>query len=388
MNISSIDVYPVTLPLKQNFSTSRGQVGNKNAGAPHVYVRIRTDEGLCGWGEARPSPRWSYETLESVVSAIRNYFAEAIEGVSIFNLEKIHTLMDQQIASGLTRGQPIAKAAIDMAVMDLIGKATKQPLSQVWFSEQKDRIALSYLISVKTEEEAIEKAEVAKVAGYTGIDLKIGFDPKRDIEIVRNVKKVHPDAFLRVDANQGYSLKEAMQVSKKLEEIGVDVLEQPLAASDLLGHAELRKYTEIPIALDESVWTPADVARAIEFRACDAIVIKVTKMGGLSKAKNCGEIAKAAGFDLLGGGLTESSLGLYASSHLFHSLNITTPVDLNGPMFLQDDPSKIKADVENGQVKLPFGNGIGWEVDLEKLRSLHTAHNKPRTITAKVFREG
>src|SRR5699024_10710209 len=122
--------------------------------------------------------------------------------------------------------------------------------------------------------------------------------------------------FFRVDANQAYQLKEAMKLSKEMESIGIDVFEQPLSANDLEGHAKLRHFTTLPIALDESVWTPADLIRAIQMDACDTIVIKVTKMGGLSSAMECGRIAKAAEKDMLGGGLTESSLALLGSAHL------------------------------------------------------------------------
>lgn len=355
--------------MKQDFSISGGQVGNKTSGAPHVYVRIRTESGAEGWGEARPSHRWSYETIETVVSSIRNYFAPVLIGVNILHVDKIHQMMDQQIAAGMTRGQPIAKSAIDMALMDAIGKLTKQSLADIWLTERQEKIDLSYLISVKTVEEAIEKAKIAKVEGYQGVDVKIGIDPKQDIAILRAVKEIVPELYFRVDANQAYHLKEAMYLAKALEEIGVDVFEQPLAAGDFLGHAKLREFTTVPIALDESIWTPADVVRAIQFQSCDVIVIKTTKMGGLTKAKQCGEIAAAAGLQMLGGGLTESSLCLYASGHLFHALGITTPVDLNGPLFLKDDPSKIKAEIKNGEVILPEGDGIGWEVSDEKLNA-------------------
>ncbi|RDW20652.1 mandelate racemase/muconate lactonizing enzyme family protein [Oceanobacillus chungangensis] len=368
MQISAIDVFPVHLPMLQSFSISGGKVGDKNAGAPHVYVKVTTDDGIEGWGEARPSHRWSYETIETVVTTINNYFVDALKGVSIFALEEIHYIMDKQIASGITRGQPIAKAAIDMAVLDAIAKTIHQPIVHSWFTEPQNMITLSYLISVSNEEEAAEKARIAKAEGYSGVDVKIGINPGKDLAILKTIKEILPDVYFRVDANQAYHLKDAMRLCKGMEEIGISVFEQPLVAGDLIGHAKLREFTTIPIALDESIWTPADVVRAIQLSACDMIVIKVTKMGGLSRAKRCGDIAKAAGLELLGGGLTESSLGLYASAHLFQALDIATPVDLNGPLFLADDPSKEMAVIQEGKIQLPKGNGIGWIVDKKKLK--------------------
>ncbi|MFC4025070.1 mandelate racemase/muconate lactonizing enzyme family protein [Oceanobacillus longus] len=368
MYISKVEVFPVNLPMLQNFSISGGQVGNRQAGAPHVYVRLITEDGIEGWGEARPSHRWSYETIESVVSTIKSYFVDVLIGLPIYELDEIHRVMDKQIASGITRGQPIAKAAIDMAIMDTIAKSNQQSLGHLWFTKPEEEIALSYLISVSNKGEAEEKAKIAKSEGYTGVDVKIGIDTEKDIDILKSIKEILPDAFFRVDANQAYQLKDAMRLCRAMEDIGVDVFEQPLSAGDLAGHAKLREFTTIPIALDESIWTPEDVIRAIQLQACDVIVIKATKMGGLSIAKRCGDIAIAAGLRLLGGGLTESSLGLYASAHLFHALGIKTPVDLNGPLFLKDDPSRQMATIQEGKIKLPNGQGIGWEVDQEKLR--------------------
>src|SRR5690625_4520984 len=103
MNIKMIDVYPLNLPMKQNFSISGGQVGSQQAGAPHVYVKVTTADGVEGWGESRPSHRWSYETLESVVSTIKNYFMNELKGLSVLDLKTIHQVMDGQIAAGLTR---------------------------------------------------------------------------------------------------------------------------------------------------------------------------------------------------------------------------------------------------------------------------------------------
>src|SRR5690625_3889948 len=186
--------------MLQNFSISGGQVGNQNIGAPHVYVRITTTRGIEGWGEARPSNRWSYETLESVTSTIRNYFSDELKGISVLDIKGVQQAMDGQIAAGLTRGQPIAKAAIDMAVMDVAAKTLNQPLNHLWLAEPKDNISLSYLISVDNVKDAKEKAQVAKREGYSGLDVKIGINTKKDVEILKAIKNIVPDLFFRVDA--------------------------------------------------------------------------------------------------------------------------------------------------------------------------------------------
>ncbi|GIQ66321.1 mandelate racemase [Paenibacillus cisolokensis] len=367
MRITDVELFPLKLPMKQHFTISNGRVGDASGGAPHVYVRITADNGAFGWGEARPSHRWSYETLETVSSTIKDYLRPLLLGMEATDLRSIHAAMNREIRAGLGSGQPIAKAAIDTALHDLIGNAFGMPLAQMWHGSPAAGIKLSYLISTASPEEAAAKAAYARENGYEGVDVKIGLDPQQDIAILEAVKAAAPDLFFRVDANQAYNLPQAVALAKQMERIGVDVFEQPLPANNLHGHAELRKKTTIPIALDESIWTPGDVMQAIRLEACDTIVVKLTKMGGLSGAKLCGEIAREAGFELLGGGLTESTLGLTASAHLFRYLGIKRPVDLNGPIFLADDPVEAGPVITEGDVELPQGAGIGCTISMDKI---------------------
>jgi len=369
MTIAKVEVFPLILPMKQNFSIAGGSVGSTAEGAPHVYVKITDEEGCFGWGEARPSRRWSYETPESVTSSLERYLGPALIGLPIDDWDALHRAMNREIAGSLHVGQPIAKAAIDMAMHDLVARRRRMRLPELWQSPFRGTIPLSYLISVSTPEEAEAKARAAVSEGYAGVDVKIGFDPRRDIAVVEAVKSVPGIGFFRVDANQGYDLAQAVKVARELARIGVDVLEQPLPAGDWHGHRELRRKADVPIALDEGVWTPRDVIQAVRTEACDAVVIKVTKMGGLRGAKRCGDIAAAAGLAMLGGGLTESGLGLTASAHLFHSLQIDTPVDLNGPLFLSDDPLETGPELRGGIVTLPDAPGIGCVVSESKLHA-------------------
>ncbi|THF84711.1 mandelate racemase [Cohnella fermenti] len=358
--------------MKSDFAISGGAVGNQAEGAPHVYVRIESDTGAVGWGEARPSHRWSSETLESVVSTIEKYLKPTLIGLPAGDLRQIERILAKQIAHGYNAGQPIAKAAVDMALHDLLAVAEGKRLTELWHAPSADRIDLSYLISTSDPEEARAKSAYAKSQGFKGVDVKIGLDPKRDAEIVRAVKEAAPDLFFRVDANQAYSLPEAIRIAKELEAIGIDVFEQPMRANMLQEHALLRRKTDLPIALDESIWTPSDLLQAIRLEACDYAVVKLTKMAGFRGAKLCGEIAHHACLGLLGGGLTESGLGLAASAQLFLALDIRSPVDLNGPFFLADDPIREKPVLARGTAFLPQGLGIGCVPDerlLDRYRS-------------------
>ncbi|MHB1628891.1 MAG: mandelate racemase/muconate lactonizing enzyme family protein [Bacilli bacterium] len=363
----SIAVHRTVLPMTRSFATAGGVVGDVAAGAPHLYVKVTDEAGRYGWGEARPSPRWSYETPESVQAAVQHYLAPTLIGLSVADLQAIDRVLDQVIASGLDRGQPIAKAAIDIALHDLLGKQLQRNLSELWYAAPQGSVALSYLIATSSAAEAAALTKQAREDGYRGLDVKVGKGLRSDMAVLEAVKQEAGDLFIRADANQGYRLQEAVRMGQFMAQLGVDILEQPLPAGDLLGHAALRCRVDVPIALDESIWTAAGCVQAIRLAACDAIVVKVTKMGGLKAAKLCAEVATAAGLALLGGGLTESRLGLFASAHLFHSLGVQWPVDLNGPFFLKDDPVVISGAMAGGAVVLGPQYGTGCDIDSDKL---------------------
>lgn len=352
--------------MKAEFSIAGGVVGDAAMGAPHVYVRVRAGD-VCGYGEARPSPRWSAETPESVAAAVGRYFAPVMVGHDLDDIEELERTMKGEVADGPTIGQPIAKAALATALCDAFARAADLSLSGLWQRRAPRTVALSRLVTTRDPDEAAQLAAQAKREGYEGVDLKIGFGLAVDIPLLEAVAEQMRGLFLRVDANQAYTQADAVVMARRMEKLGVDVFEQPLAAGDLAGHAALRRRVSIPVALDESVWSECDVMNAIRQESCDAIVVKLTKMGGPRRAVRCGEIARAAGLSLLGGGLTESSIGFVASAHVFHALDIASPVDLNGPFFLADDPCAPHVTLQGGRAHLPAGPGHGCELDVEKL---------------------
>lgn len=365
----TVDVFALTLPMTQSFATAGGVVGSAAQGAPHVYVRVTDTEGVAGWGEARPSPRWSYETQESVVTTIASYLRPALLNQPVGDLHGLLSRMDREIAAGYSAGQPIAKAAVDMALHDLLGQRLGVSLGELWLGSRAPGVSLSYLISTRDPEEAAKRAARAMLEGYTGLDVKIGLSWREDVEIVAAVRAAAPGLFLRVDANQGYDLADATRIAPQLAAFGVDVWEQPLPAGALHETAAVRRKSQVPIALDESIWSAGDVLAAIRAEACDVVVVKLTKMGGLAGARRAGEMARAAHLGLLGGGLTESRLGLAASAHLFHYLGIRDPVDLNGPLFLADDPVAVGPMIDAGEVHLLDLPGMGCRIDETKLRT-------------------
>jgi muconate cycloisomerase len=366
--IEAVDVYPLKLPFLTEFKISRGSVGGPVAGAPHVYIRVTDDSGRIGWGESRPSPRWSYETQESVVTTIRNYLVPALIGVDAADIEAVHAVMDREIAPGITVGQPVAKSGIDMALNDLNSKRAGLPLHAFLRQGAASKVRLSYLVSVDSPQKAEKVTGEALAAGYEGFKVKIGIQPSLDVDILRAVKSAAGSAYLWADANQAYTVEDAVRLSRMMADLGADVLEQPVAANDFLGLAEVVSESALPIAVAETVFSAGDLDQLIRMKALDALVIKVSKMAGLTGARQCIERALDSGVWLLGSGLTETRLGLAASAHLYAAYGIEIPVDLNGPQFLGDDPVAGGVSLDRAVVDLSDVPGIGVEIDEAKLQ--------------------
>ncbi len=366
MKIQSFEVIPLRLPLKADFKISRGYAAAKTEGAPGVLIRLVADDGTVGWGEVRPSPRWGGETLETASTTLRSYLLPAVVGIDPFDLAAVHRAMDQQIAPTTTIGQPVAKSGVDMACHDLICRRLGIPLWRYLGSRELDGVQVSRLVSAATPEEAERIAAEAVEAGYQGFKVKIGIAPEKDVEILRAVKSVIGDRYLWADSNQAYDFASALKLARRMEQIGAHVLEQPLPSHRLRDLSELADAADIPIALDESLFSPGDMMEALRNWTVDAVVVKVSKSGGLRNARQFIEMAKNAGVMLLGSGLTEARFGFSASAQLYAALGVAIPVDINGPQFLADDfmPGELTEITER---RLPDTPGVAEEPDAEKV---------------------
>jgi L-alanine-DL-glutamate epimerase-like enolase superfamily enzyme len=170
-----------------------------------------------------------------------------------------------------------------------------------------------------------------------------------------------------VDANQGWDFNRAVRMSRELARMGVKVIEQPLAAGNITGYADLVRRSDIPIVLDESIYSPRDLLQHVRLGAINGLVIKLCRVGGIFWARQMAEMALAADLMLLGSGLTEGRIALHAGAALFSAFGITMPVDLNGPQFLQDDMVAGPFEFPDKRVPLSDRPGIGVEPDPEKI---------------------
>ena len=369
VKIAKVECYPVNYPVVGRFKFFEGPAG-RPAGRAAVIVKITADNGAVGWGQSVPSPRWSYETLETVHSTITHYLAPELIGRDAFDFDGLHVAMNRAIAPSFSTGQPICKAGVDLALFDLTGKLLGQSTAQRWKRQGLKRITLSWTLNPRSLDEVEPLVAQGQARGYRHFNVKIAPDPKFDLELCRLVKQLVPDGFLWADANGGYDEETALAVAPQLADIGVPVLEQPLPANRLEGYRRLKRQGALPIIMDEGIVSAVELEEFIKLELLDGVAIKVARAGGLTEARRQIEIVQRVGLWFLGSGLTDPDISLAASLALYGAYELKYPAALNGPQFLRGSVLKNPFEVKEGELAVPTGHGLGVEVDQAKLREM------------------
>lgn len=370
--IAKIECFPVALPTLRSFAVAGGSVTSAGRPSVRVLVKLTASNGQHGWGEATPIPSWTYETLESIVSTIDGYLAPAALGIDLWNTDALTSAFDRAINRGFSIGMPLAKAALDVALYDCLGRSLGVPVTSLLGARRCETIPLGWIISGETREAARESIAEGHDRSYRAFKVKIGLHGERDdIASVAFVRQaIGDDAFLWVDANQAYTVDVALRVDRALAELDVAAFEQPLPANDIDGLRRLRDRARIPIALDESLRHPTDLANFVKLGAVDVAIAKVQRTGGLTLSRRLCQYAEDSGVRLMGSGLTESDVGLAASLHLFSAFGIVTPVDLNGRQFIESPYAHgATVTIDDGAARVPSAPGLGVEVDEDYVRA-------------------
>ncbi len=337
---------------------------------PSAFVKVTCEDGTVGWGQSVPVPSWSYETPESVVSTIELYLAPALIGKNPFDLAGIHSAMQKAIAPSFSTGMPIAKAGIDLAVHDAIGKIAKRSIPELWGRKPLERVTLSWTVNARTIDEAEQIVRDGQAKGYRHFNLKVGPDPKFDIDLCKCVKKAAPDTFLWLDANGGYDLATALRLAPKFADLGANVWEQPIPPNRLTGLRELKQQGALPIIFDEGVVSSVELVEFIKLGLLDGVAMKPARTAGLWDARRQIEIVEQAGLMFLGSGLTDPDVSLAASLQLYGAYQLKYPAALNGLQFLAGSYLKTPFQLKDGALEVPGGPGLGVEIDEDKLRKV------------------
>ncbi len=357
---------PVGIPFRSQFRIGVGTVGGKSRPGKYVMVRAETEDGHVGWGMTLTIPAWSYETMEAVVGTLRHHLAPIAIGKTPFEWNALKRQMDQTIRPAVSNGAPFAKSALEIAFLDLAGQVAGVPLHRLLGGKVRETVELCYAVSIDTP--GVMADEVKRWPACRCFKVKVAGNADEDIERLEAICLARPDIDIWLDANQSY---QPIQLERFLDALrdfdAVRCFEQPVRSEDWMGLRRAREKSPYPVAIDEGCFSSFDVARAAEMRAADLVVLKVAKSGGVTNCAKSAVVSEAHGLGLLGSGLTDAGVSLIASVHLYSTLDLLLPPELNGPQFLED----LLADdirMEGVSVTVPEAPGLGIRVPEDRVR--------------------
>ena len=309
MRITSIEPIAVSLPMKKPVIMAGEEVRR----ADNVLVRIETDTGLIGWGEAASAPVMTGDTLEGLVAAV-HYLRPVLIGRDADDIDGAHAAMD-----GRMYGNHGAKAALDIALFDLAGKAASKPVHALLGDKRRSRMPLLGVVGGGDYDGDIKDAAKKKAEGFVAYKIKVGIDtPERDAARTRAIcAALGPDMLISADANQGFTTEEALAYVRAVEGCGLDFFEQPVATEDLVGMAQVAAATAIAIGADEGIHSLDDIRRHAERKAARGVSLKAIKLGGVhaltEAGRLCGELGMQVNISCKTG---ESSIACAAALHV------------------------------------------------------------------------
>ena len=324
-----------------------------------VLLRISTDSGEVGYGEANPFAPVTGESIETVV-AFLEALGPLLQGRSPFELEAIHKVMNQ-----MTKGNSGAKAGVDIALHDLCAKAVGLPLYR-YLGGDHPQVISDMTIGIDAPEKMVEKAIKYTEEGFTILKIKTGLIPEDDLRAVSLIREaVGSSVELRLDANQGWTRKSAYHIMKAMEAYNVAEIEQPLTSYDVEGMAYLTEKLTQEVMADESVHSPQDAYRMVQAQACDTINIKLMKSAGIHPALKICSLAEAAGLQCMVGCMSETIVGIAAGAALAACRDVIAYADLDGHRIIQDVAGVTGGFTQEGGVlTLSEEPGLGLTITL------------------------
>jgi muconate cycloisomerase len=372
MKITNIRCVPVLCQRKRNFGAATRTALGVAAFSDYTVVFVETDAGITGLGEVDSVFKRRGALLRhDLASAL----VPAVIGEDPFRIAAIVQKMDHALD-----GVEEAKAGIEMALWDIVGKALDTPVYNLLGGKVRDRVPLSYSIPFGDPKDMAELARERVKWGNRTVKVKVGSDdPARDIEAVKMIRQaIGPDVKLRVDGNMGWrTAKQAIRVIHEMESQNLELVEQPLVAHDLDGMAEVRRNINVPLMADESIRNPRSAMQVIKRQAADIANVYVTEAGGLLNASRIFAMCEAANIPCMIGSMPEFGIGTAAQIHLGVAMtNLGPDSDACGVLYHQEDLLKTPLRIENGFSYAPDGPGLGVEIDMAILDKWNKAANE------------
>ncbi len=353
MKITDIKFGMLRVPLKTPFKTALRTVNQ----VEDIVITMHTDSGHVGYGEAPATAVITGDTHGSIIEAIHKFIAPRVIGQEVANLNHI-----TQLIQGALEKNSSAKAAVEIAVYDLFGQLYNAPLYKM-LGGGDPVITTDITISVDYIDKMVADSIAAVDRGFESLKIKVGKDIGVDIERVKAIyAAVEGRALLRLDANQGWTAKQAVYAIQTLEDSGVrlELVEQPVKAHDLDGMRYVTERVHTPIMADESVFGPTEVIELIRMRAADIINIKLMKTGGISNAIRIADIADMHGIECMIGCMLETSISVAAAAHVaIAKSNVITKIDLDGPSLCAFDPVDGGVTFNESEITVSDAPGLG-----------------------------
>ena len=361
MKITNVEAIPIEVPLKKGMTTKTAH--GEHIVSAYVVLKVHTDEGLIGLGEATVAPRWSGETSASCTAAIRDLVNPALRGENPAEINKLCKIMDQVI-----KLNPFTKSGVDMALWDLAGKTSGKPLYQLLGGKIRHEIPMKMVVGAFDVSASLSLAEKFLQWGVQCLKVKVGLNPDDDLERVRAIRNLAGPAIrICIDANCGWPPAIARRMLRLLEPLDILFAEQPSAPQFDDEMALIRTGTTIPIMADESVFTLSDAIQTVNRRSADIISVYPGKNGGIGQTLGITYVAKAAGLSCHLGSNLELGIGTAAMLHLAASIeNIESeiyPGDLLGPLYHENDLIETPLELGPVNAKVPDGPGLGITLD-------------------------
>jgi o-succinylbenzoate synthase len=353
VKIADIRTQKLSVPLNKPFKTALRTVTHLN----NILVVVVCDDGTTGIGEAPPTHVITGDSLDSIRYAVEEVIRPQLIGLQIEHKARIDVVLGRAMVHNTS-----AKAAVDMAVYDCLGKCTGLPLYQL-LGGYRNQLCTDFTVSVNGTDEMIADALELVQKGYDTLKIKVGNSTEQeDVRRVSGIRRaVGPDIKIRLDANQGWSVKEAISAVRKMEDLNlnIELVEQPLPAWNFAGMKQVTESVVTPIMADESVFSLHDAARLLAMHGCDILNIKLMKAGGIANAVRICHIAEAYGIECMCGCMIESRVSITAACHFAAAEPNVTRCDLDAPLMLAADPVEGGARYQGKRVFLPEQPGLG-----------------------------
>jgi L-alanine-DL-glutamate epimerase-like enolase superfamily enzyme len=352
MTITGIETWSVDMGLSESYTIAYETIST----ATNVFLRLETDRGVCGFGCAAPDLQVTGETPDSVLQAAGTVVSDILKKADPLRMAKHMARLKE-----LLKVQPSARAMVDMALYDLLGKTAGLPVYLLLGGFRK-QIKTSVTIGILPVEDTVERAKEFVGSGFKALKIKGGMDVEEDILRVLKVREaVGRNIELRFDANQGFSVEQSLEFFEATKSAKLELLEQPTPKGqpDLLGR--VTRTVGIPVMADESLVNLRDAFRLARRSLVDMVNIKLMKVGGISEALQVNGVAHAAGLEAMVGCMDESALAIAAGLHFALARPNVMYADLDGHLDLIDDPAAGAVILKNGTLHPLEKPGFGFD---------------------------